>query len=147
MPAYRFYLPIEVRYGDLDPQGHVNNAKYLTYMEHARIVYIQQLGLWEGKSFSELGIILAEIRVTYLSPIHYNQKVRVGVRVSRLGEKSFDVDCVLEEAHTQKELARGSSVLVTYDYQTRQSVSIPEVWRHAISTFEGIPPISSKETP
>jgi acyl-CoA thioesterase FadM len=30
MPAFRYYHPIEVRYGDLDPQGHVNNARYLT---------------------------------------------------------------------------------------------------------------------
>ena len=37
MSAYHFSYPIEVRYGDLDPQGHVNNAKYLTYMEQARV--------------------------------------------------------------------------------------------------------------
>ena len=48
MTKFRYYHLIEVRYGDLDPQGHVNNACYLTYMEQARIGYIQHLGLWAG---------------------------------------------------------------------------------------------------
>ena len=44
MSQFRFYHPIEVRYGDLDPQGHVNNAKHLTYFEQARISYMVELG-------------------------------------------------------------------------------------------------------
>src|SRR6266540_1003357 len=31
MADFHFCHPIEIRYGDLDPQGHVNNAKHLTY--------------------------------------------------------------------------------------------------------------------
>ena len=91
MSDYRFYYPIEVRYGDLDPQGHVNNAKYLTYMEQARIAYIQHLGLWEGKSFLDIGMILAEAKVTFLASIHLTQKVRVGVRTTLMSEKSFNM--------------------------------------------------------
>ncbi|NOY99067.1 MAG: acyl-CoA thioesterase, partial [Chloroflexi bacterium] len=39
MSDFHFYHPIVVRYGDLDPQGHLNNARYLTYFEQARIHY------------------------------------------------------------------------------------------------------------
>ena len=69
MPTFCFYHPIEVRYGDLDPQGHVNNAKYMTYMEQARVAYIRHLGLWPGGSFLDLGIILADARITFRKPI------------------------------------------------------------------------------
>jgi acyl-CoA thioesterase FadM len=85
MPDYRFFHPIEIRYGDLDPQGHVNNAKYLTYMEQARVQYMQQLGLWDGGSFMEIGIILAEARLTFRAPVRFGQAVRAGARVSRTG--------------------------------------------------------------
>ncbi|MGB9521632.1 MAG: acyl-CoA thioesterase, partial [Anaerolineales bacterium] len=85
MSSYQFFHPIEIRYGDLDPQGHVNNAKYLTYMEQARIQYIKNLGLWKSNSFLDVGIILAEVRVTYRIPIQYGTEIKVGVRVSRLG--------------------------------------------------------------
>ena len=145
MSDYRFYYPIEIRYGDLDPQGHVNNAKYLTYMEQARIAYIQHLGLWEGKSFLDIGMILAEAKVTFLSSIQLTQKVRVGVRTTLMSEKSFNMLYVIEEANTQKELATGTAVLVAYDYKARQSIPIPEVWRHAVATFEDISPIVSKD--
>ena len=136
MPDFRFFYPIEVRYGDLDPQGHVNNACYLTYMEQARIAYIQTLGLWPGGTFLDIGIILAEAQVVFNSPILYGQKVRVGVRVSRLGNKSLTMDYLLEDAENGKRLASGSSVLVTYNYRDARSLPIPEDWRKVIAAFE-----------
>ncbi|HLE50602.1 MAG TPA: thioesterase family protein [Anaerolineales bacterium] len=136
MPDFRFFHPIEVRYGDLDPQGHVNNACYLTYMEQARIAYIQSLGLWPGGTFLDIGIILAEAQVVFNSPILYGQKVRVGVRVSRLGNKSLTMDYLLEDAENGKRLASGSSVLVTYNYRDARSLPIPEDWRKVIAAFE-----------
>ncbi len=139
MPDFRFYHPLEVRYADLDPQGHVNHAKFLTYMEQARFAYVRELGLWDGRSFLEIGMILAEARVSYRAPIQLGDSIRVGVRVSRLGTKSFDVEYRIEDRHTEKELANGMTVMVAYDYSREESIEIPEVWRHAISTFEGIP--------
>jgi len=62
MPGYRFHHPIEVRYGDLDPQGHLNNAKFLTFFEQTRVHYLIHLGLFANdQSFMEVGIILAEV--------------------------------------------------------------------------------------
>jgi acyl-CoA thioester hydrolase len=136
MPEFRFYHPIEVRYGDLDPQGHVNNARYLTYMEQARIAYIRHLGLWDGGSFLDVGIILAEAQVTFKAPILWGQPVRVGVRVSRLGNKSLIMEYLLEDAESGKQLASGSSVLVAYDYRTAQTQPISEEWQRLITAFE-----------
>ena len=74
MSEFRFFCPVEVRYGDLDPQGHVNNAKYLTYLEQARVAYIIHLGLWDGKSFEDIGIILAEIQLKFIASFFFDQK-------------------------------------------------------------------------
>ena len=140
MSEYRFFHPIEVRYGDLDPQGHVNNARYLTYMEQARVGYLRQVGLWDGRSFLDIGIIIAEARVTFKRPIHLGQSVRVGVRVPRLGNKSFPMTYRLEDAETGDLLAEGETVQVCYDYRTGRTMPIPEAWREKIAAFEGIPP-------
>ena len=136
MPEFHYYHPIEVRYGDLDPQGHVNNAKYLTYLETGRIAYFRNLKLWVAESFLDLGVILADIRITFLAPILYGQPVQVGVRVTRLGNKSLDMVHVIRDADTGKEMATGSSVLVAYDYHSGASVSIPDEWRVKIRAFE-----------
>jgi len=138
MSDYRYYHPIEVRYGDLDPQGHLNNAKYLTFMEQGRISYFKHLGLWNSESFMDLGVILAEIRITFRAPILFGQPVRVGVRTSRLGNKSLNMEHLLEDAQTGQEFTEGSSVLVAYDYHTSQTVPFPDRWRRIISEFEGL---------
>lgn len=138
MPDYRFYHPIEIRYGDLDPQGHLNNSRYLTFMEQARINYIKHLGLWNGGSFLEIGIILAEINIKFLASIQFGQPVRVGVRVTRLGNKSLDMHYCIEDAQSGAELATGTSVLVAYDYPADRSIPIPDRWRDVIKKYEDL---------
>jgi acyl-CoA thioester hydrolase len=138
MQNFSFYLPLEIRYADLDPQGHVNNALYLTYIEQGRIAYITHLGLWDGKTFSKVGIILASAQITFLSPIYLGQPLQVGVRVSRLGGKSLDMEYVIEDSQKRQELARATTVLVAYNYDTHQTISIPENWRSHITEFENL---------
>jgi len=138
MNEFRFYHPIEVRYGDLDPQQHVNNARYLTYIEQARIAYVKELGLWDGKSFQEIGIILAEVRVTYKAPILWGQAIQVGMKINRLGNKSVDVIYAIEDIPTGDLHATASTVQVAYDYKTSQTIPIPEDWRQIITEYEGI---------
>ena len=138
MSAFNFYYPIEVRYGDLDPQGHVNNAKYLTYFEQARIAYFAHLGLWKGPSFLDIGVILAEVRLTFHAPILLNQQIRVGVRVSKLGNKSFNMEHLIEDTTTGEQLASCSAILVAYDYHNSHSIPIPESWCEILSDYEGL---------
>ena len=35
----RFRVTVEIRYADLDPNEHVNHARYLIYLEEARLAY------------------------------------------------------------------------------------------------------------
>jgi|SRR5687768_11297482 acyl-CoA thioester hydrolase len=132
-----FYHPIEVRYGDLDPQGHVNNAKHLTYFEQARIAYLVELGLFtKGHSFMEIGVILADIHITYLAPIYFGEPVKVGVQVVKMGTKSMTWAQNIVDVKTNKELAKGEVILVTYDYKEQKTINIPHEWRETINRFE-----------
>jgi acyl-CoA thioester hydrolase len=145
MDDFRFYHPIEVRYGDLDPQGHVNNARYLTYFEQARIHYVIQLNLWDGRSYFDIGFILADAQVTFLGPILFGQRIQIGVRVTRLGNKSLTMEYSLEDIEKEQLLARGSTALVTYNYHDGHTIPIPDHWRQAITLFEGLNSINQPE--
>lgn len=137
MADFYFYHPIEVRYGDLDPQGHVNNAKYLTYFEQARVAYWIGLGLFtKDQSFMELGVILADVHITYFEPVYFGQSIKVGVHVAKLGNKSMTWEQNIVDAETGKELAKGEVVVVAYDYKEAKTMSIPQEWRDKISVFE-----------
>ena len=139
MTDFNFFYLVEVRYGDLDPQGHVNNAKFLTYFEQTRGHYLIHLGLFEkDRSFMDVGIILAEVQVNFLYPVNFGMQVRIGARTTRLGSKSFDMVYSLQAVNNPREFATGSAVLVTYDYQTQNTISIPKPWRDTITKFENL---------
>lgn len=138
MAEFRFYHPIEVRYGDLDPQGHVNNARFLTYFEQARVNYIRRLGLWNEESFLDIGFILAEARLTFLAPVLFTQPIRVAARVVRLGNKSLTMEYQLEDSRDARLLCSSSAVLVAYNYRTAETIPLPNHWRSAIQSFESL---------
>src|SRR5512135_1244761 len=126
MSDYHFYHPVEVRYEDLDPQGHVNNAKHLTYFEQARVAYMINLGLFtKDQSFMKIGVIVADIHITYLAPVYFGQNIQVGVHTARIGTKSMTWEQNVMEVETGKELSRGELVIVTYDYETGKTISVP----------------------
>jgi acyl-CoA thioester hydrolase len=136
---YRFYHPVEVRYGDLDPQGHVNNARHLTYFEQARVAYLIELGLFtKNQSFMEIGVILADVHITYLAPIYFGQNIKVGVHIAKMGNKSMTWEQNIVDADSGKELAKGNVVMVTYDYRAERTINIPHEWREKIKAFEGL---------
>jgi acyl-CoA thioester hydrolase len=145
MTEFKFYHPLHVRYSDLDTQWHVNNVKFVEFMEAARFAYIAHVGIWTSKSFLDLGLIVATVHVNYLKPILPDEELRVGVRTSRLGNKSLDLDYVIEIVDGSHVAATGSTVMVTYDYHTQATIPIPAAWRKIISEFEGIPPFATDQ--
>jgi acyl-CoA thioester hydrolase len=137
MSDYKFFHPIEVRYGDLDPQGHVNNAKHLTYFEQARVQYLIQLGLSSrDQTFMEIGIVIADIHIAYKSPIHYDDKIKVGVKTAKIGNKSMTVEQCVMNAGTGEIKSAGTVVMVAYDYKTLKPIHVPEEWKRKINEFE-----------
>ena len=128
-----------MRYGDLDPQGHVNNAKYLTFFEQARVQYMIHLGLYaQDQSFMKFGVIVADVHIAFLAPIHFGDEVKVGVRISKLGNKSMTVEQNIVNNASGQEMAKGEIVMVAFDYQSKKTISIPDEWRNKISRFEGL---------
>ena len=135
----KFFHPIEVRYGDLDPQGHLNNAKYLTYFEQARVAYLIHLGLFQkGLSFLEIGMIIADVHIVFRKPVLWETPVKVGVGISKLGNKSFVVAQSIVHAETGEVFAEGEVIMVAYDYHREKTIRIPDDWREIIRRFEGL---------
>lgn len=139
MQETRFFHPMEVRYGDLDPQGHLNNAKYLTYFEQARVLYFEALGLFsKGQSFMDIGVIVADIHIKYLAPVYLGAPIKVGVRTANIGNKSITVQETIVDGDSGKIYADGAVVLVAYDYHARKTTPVLDEWRRKIIEFEGI---------
>lgn len=137
MTPYKFSIPIKVRYGDLDAQWHVNHTRFLTFIEQARLEYLQHLGLFDGKSFFDLRVIIADVHVSYLVPIVLGQKVCVGTRTVKIGNKSITFEYILEDMDNGKMLAKGEVICIAYNFRDQKTVSVPQKWRNTIAEFEG----------
>jgi acyl-CoA thioester hydrolase len=132
MEAFRFVYPRQVEFRDLDGLGHVNNAVYLSYVESARLAYMQEvLGPLE---LEELGIV-AEARISFRSSSFLGETLSVGMRVAGIGAKSFRFEFEIQGADGRL-VADGSTVHVTFDYATRTSVPVPDEWRRRIEAYE-----------
>jgi acyl-CoA thioester hydrolase len=120
-----------VRFRDLDPMGHVNNSVYLTWIETARIEFLRRLGAFEQPDTGGMAMILARVELDFRSAVGFGEEIEIGVRTSRLGTKSFDLECELRAG--QRVVADAKTVLVAYDYNRNESKEIPDEWRRRLA--------------
>jgi acyl-CoA thioester hydrolase len=130
--------PVKIRFRDLDAFGHVNNAVYFTFMEVARVEYFAQIGLLKSGEFPSPFFIIAEASCQFKAPIDMETSLIIQVRVSRLGNSSFDMEYRFVDEVSDAMLAAGRTVQVTFDYAANRSVPLPNEWRVAITQFEGL---------
>ncbi len=77
--------PIHVRWSELDPYHHVNHAAYLTYLEHARIAALEDIG-WGMDALRERGyqVVVVRIDVRFRSPATAGDDLIVESRVDEI---------------------------------------------------------------
>ena len=109
----RFVYHCALRWSDLDAYGHVNNARFLTIYEEARVALFFQGAREHGLGSFEEGIVIARHEIDYLRPIDYGDPVRVEMWISEQRAASFTV---AYELFDDGELAsRAKSVCVPYN--------------------------------
>ena len=115
---------IKTRWKDMDSFSHVNNANYLTYIEDARITLFKRWKL-NGKNKS---LIVASMKIEYLKQIKHPCLMIIGQRLSRIGNKSFDIESVIFNKDSQYALSYSLITCVCYDYENSLSVPVfPEI--------------------
>ena len=131
MEAFPFVHRETVRFRDLDPMGHVNNSVYLTWIETARIEFLRSFGAFDKPDTNEMAMILARAEVDFRAPLAFGEEVTVGVRASRFGTKSFDLEYELRSG--DRVVAKAKTVLVAYDYGRNEATEIPDEWRRRLA--------------
>lgn len=136
---FKHSTPLQLRFVDMDAFGHINNARYLTYFEEARIKYLHDIIDWKY-GWSKNGIILARAEIDFKMKAHFKDEIIIFTRCSHLGNKSFTLEykMIKNENGTEIISASASTVIVMYDYEINSSIKVPEEWKSAIKKFEGM---------
>ena len=132
MDGFRIVHGQPVEFRDLDGLGHVNNAVYLNYLENGKIAYFRDVV--GAADLQHLGIV-ADVKIAYRSPAFLGEELSVGVRVGRLGTKSMEFEFEMR-GRDGRLVAEGSSVHVTFDYDRREPIPVPDEWRRRIELHE-----------
>ena len=122
---------IEVRFRDLDPLGHVNNAVYLTYAELGRIKYFDSV----GSSVLSGNFVLARAETDFIRPVHLGESMEVRTRVTKLGRSSLTM---LHEMWSEGQVA-SRMVGVAVWLENGSPARIPQALREAIGRLEQQP--------
>jgi acyl-CoA thioester hydrolase len=142
--AFRYRHPIEIRYGDTDALGHVNNAVYLSYFEMARGGYYSEVvghPFGTGPDADQRTFVIAEAHITYRLPAFYGEPLWCGVRVGWLSRSAFSLEYRLEVSAsaigTARMIADGSTVQVFYDLRRGRPMRTPPDLVRALAAYEG----------
>ncbi len=136
MKGYPASVRLEVRYRDLDPLGHVNNAVYLSYIELARVRYFALLGALEGALGKGEAPVVARVEIDYHRPIFLEDEVVAAARVSRLGRTSFAMDYRVEAGG---ELAASARSVHVWIGRNGKPTPLPEHLRRRVGEIETLP--------
>lgn len=117
-----FSWTITPRFGDIDGLGHVNNNIVPMWFETARNPFFRffnpvlDLKKWD--------LILVRFEVDFLNQMYYGDDVEVRSWISRIGRSSFEI---YQEAWQADKLgAKGTAVLVHFDFTLQKSKPLPE---------------------
>ena len=118
--AYRHRL--SVRFRDCDAMGHVNHAVYFTYLEQCRLTFWRELTGWPSP---HTRVILARAECDYRAPAHFGDELEVRLNVAEIGRSSFVLMYEIAAVATERVIANGKTVMVSYDYDARKAVPLP----------------------
>jgi acyl-CoA thioester hydrolase len=113
--------------------GHLDNALLLTVVSEARARFFQSLGYSE-LDVEGVGIIVSDAALQYRSEAFHGEVMVVSMGAADFGSKGCDLLWCMNEKTTNREVARGKTGIVFFDYTTRKVTQVPANFR---SRLEG----------
>lgn len=134
---FRFSAPIQIRIGDLDPYGHVNNGSQLHLYDYGRSQYFEHVAK-VPIDWKTMDLVIAHIDVDFLKPITSELKIECYTKITSIGNKSVKMIQQLRNADTNEVMSVCNCVLVSIDRKTNKSIKVTDKNRKMFSEFEGI---------
>jgi acyl-CoA thioester hydrolase len=139
---------LEIRYGDLDPYGHVNNAVYLEFFEKVRIVYWRALADLSGIEELEAGdvpgarYVIAETTIRFRRAIFFEDTLHGAASMRAVGNRSYTMDFELrtgDDFENGTLVAEASAAHVFFDPVEDAVQPRPDWFLPTVARLEGRP--------
>jgi acyl-CoA thioester hydrolase len=136
---FKFAFKLRVRYAEVDQQGVVFNAHYLTYYDTAITEYFRTLGhdLFAEAKTSGADFHTVRCVVEYKAPLRFDDEIDVAVRAAKLGRSSLTLALAIFAQGADMLLATGEVVWVNTDQTSRKSAPVADALRVKLRAREG----------
>ena len=131
---FAFSTHITLYQSHLNYGGHLDNALLLTLVSEARVRFFKSLGYTE-LNVEGVGILVSDAALQYRSEAFHGEVMVIRMGATDLGRKGFDMVWSMTEQTTQREVARGKTGIVFYDYLARMVVPMPDAFREKLDRF------------
>lgn len=121
------WTKIPVRFRDLDPLNHVNNAIFSTYYEEARISFIQDIPQFANQLENGYSFVLAHLEVDFIKPALYPNKLLVGSGIKSLGNTSISSFQAIYTSSDKQLVSVAHAHGVWYDLDKQQPSRLPDL--------------------
>ena len=115
---------IKVRGYHLDIYQHVNNARYLEFLEEARWAYLEDCGDVDYFTSQRLAWIIVNININYRNAATNGQTLQIATQFSKIGGKSAVIHQVVTVAGTDTVVADADITFVCLDQRSGKAVAI-----------------------
>ena len=129
---------VRVRYGEIDSQAVLFNARYLDYADIAITEYFRGLGISFASGPETPEFHVAKATVEYKAPIRYDEEIDLTVRTLKLGRSSLTLSIEFRGVGDQDARAMVEEIYVHVDLTSGKSAPLPAWVRAAIEAREGI---------
>lgn len=117
---------IHIRFRDLDPLRHVNNAVFNTYFEEARIQFIQAVPELRKSMNQGYSFVLAHLNLKYIQPVEYGESLVIGSSLKSIGNSSVvGIQGLFTNNNTLKAVAETTGVW--YDVNNKKPARLPNI--------------------
>jgi acyl-CoA thioester hydrolase len=133
--TYLFETEIVVRASDLNYGNHVGHDSILTLMQEARLLFYRKLGFKNELSFDgPVGQVISDAALVYKSESFLGDELVCRIAAADFHKYGFDLLYLLTNKETGKEVARGKTGIVCFDYDKRKIALVPEVLLDKLNT-------------
>ncbi|WP_025899211.1 acyl-CoA thioesterase [Sneathiella glossodoripedis] len=135
---FPFLFGFRVRYAEIDGQGVVFNAHYLTYFDVAITEYFRDMGFDYVAYPRETGcdFHLVKSLVNYEKPLLFDTEFEVGCRCAKLGNSSLTFELAIFDKASETRYATGEIVWVNTHQSTHKTHSVPDSIRKMITAYQ-----------
>ncbi|MCQ2298352.1 MAG: acyl-CoA thioesterase [Bacteroidales bacterium] len=131
---FHHIVPLQVRYNDVDQQGHINNAVIMEFFDLGKSDYFETVGISVTPE-SDFTVLIVHYDVDFTGQMLFHDKMQVCTRLEKLGNKSLTLH---QEVHANgKCCVVCHTILSGYSRSAHASAVIPEEIKERIRQYEG----------